>query len=516
MPVVAEMTLGRASGNTVQFADPSVSRRHARISPGNGNGRPPVLDDSGSSYGTWLDGSRLRSMKPLHDGSRIRIGDQELLVERHRDDEDAGRTRVVPLGASVVVRAARPGAELATATTRFGLHPRLRSGHALKRLAASEGTHRWMLKSLERRQFVRLSDADTELLALLDGEHSLRDLVGEAEQRFGAEGPARLVGLLSELSEEDFLAGTGEEDRAVDRDRRQGLLRRALRPREKAWPGAGRLLERLYEGGGWLLFTRSALVALPVLALLGAAAFVVLVVGRYGTPFVVADKIGLGGLVFLLGRAAVVAAHETAHGLTMSSFGRTPGRVGFKLVLVFPYAFVDTSDMWFEGRRRRIAVSAAGPVSDFTLAGLFSLVCLTLPVGTTRDVVFQLAFAAYVGGIFNLNPLLERDGYLILVDALGEPGLRRRAREDLRRRLSGIGMQARSKTLARYSFFALAWSIVAGGFVGALALRYEATLERLVPRPVAFLALAVLWVVVLLPALAMVVPPALQRLRGKR
>lgn len=515
--MVADLTLGRASGNTVQFTDPSVSRRHAQISLADGNGGPPVLEDSGSSYGTWLDGSKLRSVRPLRDGSRIRVGNQKLLVERRRREAEAGRTVVVPLGASVVVpAAAREGVEVATATTRFGIHPRLRPGYALKRLAASEGPHRWILKSLGHGQFVQLSDSDAQLLALLDGEHSLHDLVGEAERRFGDEGPARLVGLLAELGEEGFLAGAGEETRAVDRRRQHGRLRWGLRPREKAWPGAGRLFERLYERGGWLLYTRPALVAVTALVILGVAAFVVLVAGRYGTPFVVAEKVGVGGLVFLLGRTAVVAVHEAAHGLTMTSFGRRPGRAGVKLVLVFPYAFIDTSDMWFEGRRRRIAVSAAGPISDFSLAGVFSLSCLALPLGTTRDVVFQLAFAAYVGGIFNLNPLLERDGYLMLVDALREPGLRRRAREELRRRLGGRAEPARSKTLARYSFFALAWSIVAGAFVGGLAIRYEAVLATVVPRPLTFLVLGAVWVMVFLPALAMVVPPLLDRLRGRR
>ena len=93
-------------------------------------------------------------------------------------------------------------------------------------------------------------------------------------------------------------------------------------------------------------------------------------------------------------------------------------------MLVFPYAYVDTSETWFEPRRRRIAVSAAGPASDFALAALFSLCCLAPAAGTVRDVFFQLAFAAYLGACFNLNPLLERDGYHILVDVLREPGLR--------------------------------------------------------------------------------------------
>ena len=68
-----------------------------------------------------------------------------------------------------------------------------------------------------------------------------------------------------------------------------------------------------------------------------------------------------------------------------------------------------------------------------------------------RDIFFQLAFAAYVGAFFNLNPFIERDGYHMLVDCLREPGLRRRAKEQFARRLSGGGAATDSPVLARYS-----------------------------------------------------------------
>ena len=177
--------------------------------------------------------------------------------------------------------------------------------------------------------------------------------------------------------------------------------------------------------------------------------FAYLIAGRYGTPFVVASKIGLGGLVFLAGRFIVVAIHETAHALAMASFGRKVDKAGFKLLFIFPYAFVDTSEAWFEPRRRRIAISAAGPVSDFSVGAVFSLCCLLLPDGTVRDIFFNLAFAAYVGAFFNLNPFIDRDGYQILVDVLKEPGLRRRAKEQFSRKLSGKGDDADRLARAR-------------------------------------------------------------------
>jgi hypothetical protein len=118
-----------------------------------------------------------------------------------------------------------------------------------------------------------------------------------------------------------------------------------------------------------------ARILLGAVALAGVVAFVALIVGRYGTPFVVAQRLGLGALVFVLGRFLLVVCHELAHGLTAESFGRPVSRAGIKTVLVFPYAFVDTTDAWFEPRRRRIAISLAGPVSDVVLGGAFAIAC---------------------------------------------------------------------------------------------------------------------------------------------
>ena len=233
------------------------------------------------------------------------------------------------------------------------------------------------------------------------------------------------------------------------------------------------MIEKLYRAGGWVFFTKPALIAIATLIVLGIGAFVYLIAGRYGTPFVVASKFGWGGLVFLLGRFAVVAVHETAHGLTMASFGRRIERAGLKAIAIFPYAFVDTSEAWFETRRRRIAISAAGPVSDFSLGAVFALCALLLPEGVVRDIFFNLAFAAYVGGFFNLNPFIERDGYHILVDALGEPGLRRRAKEQLERRLKGQGASTDSPVLMRYSLFGLGWGVLAACFAIAMTLRFK-------------------------------------------
>ncbi len=506
VPMVSEMTIGRAPGATLVLSDPSVSRVHARISA------DAVLEDAGSSHGTWLDGVRLTGPSPLHDGARIRLGDAELRVERQRDTAEAGRTIVVKLGASLLVPAV--GApESAPSVTQFGMRPQVRAGYALKRLDASEGRQRWVLRDLKTNTFLRLSDNDATLFDLLDGTHSLVELVGLCEQRFGPAGPARLARLLSDLGERGFLHGVAGGQPLAEQP--TGRLKRLFKPREKVFPGIGRAVEALYRAGGWVFFTRPALIALAVLVVAGIASFVALIAGRYGTPFVVASKFGWGGLVFLVGRFLVVTVHELAHGLTMASFGRKVDRAGLKAIAIFPYAFVDTSEAWFEPRRRRIAVSASGPVSDFALGAVFALCALLLPEGVVRDIFFNLAFAAYVGGFFNLNPFIERDGYHILVDWLGEPGLRRRAKEQLERKLTGGGASTDSPVLMRYSLWGLGWSVLAACFAIAMTLRYEKLfLEVLDSKPVVYGVMGTLWVAFFAPVFIVLGKPLWQRLRN--
>ena len=213
VPVTDEMTLGRAPGSTLVLADPTVSRAHARIAAG-------VLEDVGSSAGTFVDDARIDGPAALRDGARIRLGTFQIGVERRRDTAEAGRTIVsAPLDEEP---------EVPPSGTQFGFRPRLRSGYALKRLEASEGSKRWVLRDLRNDKFLRLSDRDATVLQRLDGQTSLVELIAFAEREFGATGSARVARLLTDLGERGFLAGvaaSGED------------LAEPPKPRLKRWMG---------------------------------------------------------------------------------------------------------------------------------------------------------------------------------------------------------------------------------------------------------------------------------------
>jgi FHA domain len=68
-------TLGRGDVE-IQLEDPFASSEHARIAP---EGTVVVLEDLGSTNGTYLNGEALTGPQPLHAGDRIRIGDSEFV-----------------------------------------------------------------------------------------------------------------------------------------------------------------------------------------------------------------------------------------------------------------------------------------------------------------------------------------------------------------------------------------------------------------------------------------------------
>ena len=71
--------LGRGDEADLKLEDPFSSSSHARIVA---QGDVCVLEDLGSTNGTYLNGEPVDGPQPLHVGDRIRIGDSEFTFER--------------------------------------------------------------------------------------------------------------------------------------------------------------------------------------------------------------------------------------------------------------------------------------------------------------------------------------------------------------------------------------------------------------------------------------------------
>jgi putative peptide zinc metalloprotease protein len=522
LPIREAMTIGRGEAADVKLEDRTVSRLHARIDPTRDG---PMISDAGSRFGVTVSGRPLSEPCRLMAGSVIQLGNVTLRVESavasvpaaggvaagmgslHGADAPAGpnATIVVPVNATQLgLRAPAPmmgdGA----------LRPRLRSGWALKRIEG-DAEERWILRDLRSDSFRTIETEDAVLLQLLDGQRTVAQLLSEATEVVGSSGPGRLARLIAGLGERGMLDGIAPTP-VVEPE--PGLLARAFKPREKTFEWLPDHFQRAYRHWGRVWFSPLAVTFLMMLSLAGLVVFSYLVGARYGTPLVVAHRLLIGGAVFIGGRFLIVVLHELAHGLALAHYKRKTSRAGIRLLFIFPYAFVDTSEAYFESRAHRIVISAAGPATDFSLAALFSIICAISPKGNVRDVFFQLAFAGYVGAFFNANPFLDRDGYQILSEWLRVPKLKELARAQLKARLSGTMTEAEgSPVLGRYAVAGLVWSVIGVGFVLVLSLRYYDRLSKLAPHSVVLGAFILFFLVLLLPVVFALVMPMVSRAR---
>jgi hypothetical protein len=73
-----DLVLGRGERAEIRLEDPFASSRHARVYE---QGNIVVIEDLGSTNGTYLNEELLETGRPLHPGDRVRIGDSEFAFE---------------------------------------------------------------------------------------------------------------------------------------------------------------------------------------------------------------------------------------------------------------------------------------------------------------------------------------------------------------------------------------------------------------------------------------------------
>lgn len=368
--------------------------------------------------------------------------------------------------------------------------PMRRLGWALKKLTTAGGEEYSVLKNMRTGTYLRLTEPQVFLWNLMDGEHTVQDLAVAYFIQYKALAIDGLLTFLGQLESRGFLAAShvnlySATAGAIRRGRIGARLYRlwqALTSATISVHGVDHFFGALYRYGGFLLFTRPAQVAILIVTIAGLAGYVYLAFsGEYSVLTGGGARASLGLLGLYLAQMVALFTHEASHALACRHYKREVRRAGFLIYLGMPSFFVDTTDIWMEPRGPRLLVSWAGPYSGFFLAGLASALTFIIPDRFVCGLLFQFASASALVSFFNLNPLLQLDGYYILMDFLEMPLLRTRAigfvRTGLWHKLRRREPFSREERLfAVYGTLALAWTVSAVGstlrFFGGTILRF--------------------------------------------
>ena len=326
----------------------------------------------------------------------------------------------------------------AGAASSAGLLPPLRQDLALHAGPdAPDGTPTWTLHDPAAHRFFHLSWPAFELLSrwqLGTAEAVLAAVRRETTLRPGAED---LEALLQVLATGHLLQPRTAQDTA-----RLDAVARAARPSLAGWLLRNYLSLRvpLVRPMRWLqrwsprvafAFRPGFWGAIAALAVLGA----VLAARRwdeFAHTFVsYANLEGLVAIGLALGAAKVL--HELGHAFTATRFGCRVPTMGVAFLVMWPVLYTDTNEAWkLTSRRQRLAIGAAGMLSELALASVALVAWSVLPDtpgwAPLRSGAFLLATTTWVLTLaINASPFMRFDGYFLLSDALNTPNLHERA-----------------------------------------------------------------------------------------
>ena len=321
--------------------------------------------------------------------------------------------------------------ELASRVDPAEYRPQLRDDIEVKVFRLRWGNDYAMIANPTDLIHYQLRPEDAELLELMDGTRTIKEIVIEAFQESGDLSLDTVADLVRQLRVGNFLT-----DRYVDVT---DIVRRASDPvsaaRTKArefaktlsidWDGAHQLVEWLYRHLLRFFFIPAVVVVSVVVALLGLAAFVA--VYRSGR-FELGGNSPAAQTLILLGMDYVLTfVHELGHAVVLVHQGRKIKSAGFIIYFGSPAFFVESSDSLMLDRGKRIVQSAAGPFAELVVSALASIYLWAVPDSPAAPFLFTWAVINYFVIFLNLVPLLELDGYFILADLIQVPDLRPRS-----------------------------------------------------------------------------------------
>ena len=283
--------------------------------------------------------------------------------------------------------------------------------------------------------YVRLEPEDLRLIDLMDGVRNTQDILVEHLERHGMFALDRLARVTAILGTNGFF---GEERpqvyeklamRRALRDpltRASMLLRKLIMWDIARWNNADRAVGIVYRLGGWLAFTRIGGTLIVLFTLAGIVVYVrELIAGRHGIATVEGSYV-FGILALTVMQVISISVHEAGHALAIRHYGRRVRHLGLMIYYLFPAAYVDSTDMAMATRGQRIVVALAGPIGGAVVGAICAFVAAG-EGGLIGGIAFQGASLFTFQLALNLVPILELDGYHVLVDLLDTPFLRQRS-----------------------------------------------------------------------------------------
>jgi putative peptide zinc metalloprotease protein len=289
-------------------------------------------------------------------------------------------------------------------------------------------------------RYYRVSGAGAEIVGALDGRRGLQEVLSVIAARDPdcAPDPQQALQFIHQLHSLDLLQTNEIPDVARLDKRRDTMARRRL---VSALRSPLSLKVKLLDPTDiitWLL-PRLGWVFGPMGMVLWLAVVTVgAVIGLMnwddltrdvGDRLLTVENLAVIGAIYPI----VKALHELGHGLALRRLGGEVREIGVLFAAFIPVPYVDASSAAvLERRRDRMMVGAAGIYVEMFIGSIALIIWSQSEASAVRAICYNIIMiSGFSTLLFNGNPLQRYDGYYILTDMLGIPGLGTRSTQYL-------------------------------------------------------------------------------------
>ena len=323
-----------------------------------------------------------------------------------------------------------------------------------------------IIKDVENSSYIALNEEEFFVWNLLDGESTIADICHHYFVKFNkiSKMPLRLIENLeikNMLEDKSWnIYGAAKNTQISTWRIIVGKMAAFFLSAKFSLKNIDKVLNFLYSKFAWILFRQEAMFIYFILITSGLVVFFSM--GYFGQKLALKNYITTKFSITLLLLFSIlpVILHELSHAFACKKFKRKVNNAGLMFYVGLPVLFVETTDIWMKPRKERILVSIVGPFTDLLVGSIcFLLHSIFGNVGILQ--LFPLVgFIAYLRCVYNFNPLLEFDGYYILMDILDIPELRKKSFEFLQN--GGIKKFLTPRAFNKKEYIFLIYGIFAG------------------------------------------------------
>lgn len=316
----------------------------------------------------------------------------------------------------------------------------------IKKFASKNGTF-YVLKDTETNAYIKMNDQEYFIYNMLDGSNSIRDISLAYIVEYNAAPFDIIACTIQNLCENNFL----EEKpinilNTLEENLKKFKILYTVKKRlsslfsiQFAMKNVTAWMNTWYHRGVYLFFTKPLLLISAGFLVVGGYCFEH-VIKMHSSVITSVEGLNLFWvlIIFVLFIAGGVL-HELGHGFTVVHYKREVLGFGIMLYYFVPTPFCDTTDIWMSNKKARMVVSFAGPYVSLQIGALFfvlTYVFVGSDVGILASVFSKVAVLNALGAVLGLNPLLEFDGYYMLMDYLEIPNLRGKSFKFIKKQLT--------------------------------------------------------------------------------